>query len=40
MLDLRDMHALDIDADSHTAWVQTGLTAGDLLVRRDANVAS
>ncbi len=28
VLDLRDMHALDIDADSHTAWVQPGLTAG------------
>ena len=29
VLDLRDMRALDIDADAHTAWVQSGLTAGE-----------
>jgi FAD/FMN-containing dehydrogenase len=27
VLDLHDMKALDIDADAHTAWAQTGLTA-------------
>lgn len=28
MLDLSDMHALDIDASSRTAWVESGMTAG------------
>ncbi len=28
VLDLRDMHALDIDAPGHSAWVQPGMTAG------------
>jgi FAD/FMN-containing dehydrogenase len=28
VLDLVDMHALEIDADRRTAWAQTGLTAG------------
>jgi FAD/FMN-containing dehydrogenase len=29
VLDLRDMRALHIDADRRTAWVETGLTAGE-----------
>jgi FAD/FMN-containing dehydrogenase len=29
VLDLSDMHALDIDVESRTAWAQTGLTAGE-----------
>jgi hypothetical protein len=29
VLDLSAMNALDIDVDRHTAWAQTGLTAGD-----------
>jgi FAD/FMN-containing dehydrogenase len=29
VLDLKDMRALDIDAESRTAWAQTGLTAGE-----------
>ena len=29
MLDLRDMRALDIDAESRTAWAESGLTAGE-----------
>ena len=28
VLDLRDMGALDIDVETHTAWAETGLTAG------------
>lgn len=28
-LDLRDMRSLEIDPDSRTAWVETGLTAGE-----------
>jgi FAD/FMN-containing dehydrogenase len=28
-LDLRDMRALEIEPDNHTAWVETGLTAGE-----------
>lgn len=28
VLDLKDMHALDIDAERRTAWVEPGLTAG------------
>ncbi|MGA9161829.1 MAG: FAD-binding oxidoreductase [Actinomycetota bacterium] len=29
VVDLGDMRAIDIDADAHTAWAQTGLTAGE-----------
>jgi FAD/FMN-containing dehydrogenase len=29
VIDLRDMKALDIDADDRTAWAETGLTAGE-----------
>ena len=29
VLDLREMRGLEIDAESRTAWVQTGLTAGE-----------
>jgi FAD/FMN-containing dehydrogenase len=29
VLDLRDMHALEIDASTRTAWAETGLTAGE-----------
>jgi FAD/FMN-containing dehydrogenase len=29
VLDLSDMKALEIDAERHTAWAQTGLTAGE-----------
>jgi FAD/FMN-containing dehydrogenase len=29
VLDLRDMKALEIDVEGHTAWVETGLTAGE-----------
>ena len=28
VLDLRDMHAIDIDVDGRTAWAEAGLTAG------------
>ena len=30
VLDLRDMNALDIDADARTAWAEAGLTAGQV----------
>jgi FAD/FMN-containing dehydrogenase len=29
VLDLRDMHALEIDASTRSAWAETGLTAGE-----------
>ena len=29
VLDLRDLRALDIDLNAHTAWVEPGLTAGE-----------
>jgi FAD/FMN-containing dehydrogenase len=29
VLDLRDMHGLEIDAEGRTAWAQTGLSAGE-----------
>src|ERR687891_2737664 len=29
VLDLRDMKGIDIDAEDHTAWAETGLTAGE-----------
>ena len=30
VIDLRDMKALDIDAEGRTAWAETGLTAGEV----------
>src|SRR5688572_11953936 len=30
VLDVRDLRALDIDADGQTAWVGSGLTAGEI----------
>ena len=29
VIDLRDMHALDVEVDGGTAWAETGLTAGE-----------
>jgi FAD/FMN-containing dehydrogenase len=29
VIDVRDMKALDVDAEGHTAWAETGLTAGE-----------
>jgi FAD/FMN-containing dehydrogenase len=37
VLDLRDMKALDIDADRRTAWAETGLTAGEYSVAAAAH---
>ena len=37
VLDLRDMRALDIDANRRTAWVETGLTAGEYTVAAGAH---
>lgn len=37
VLDLRDMRALDIDANARTAWVQPGLTAGEYSTAADAH---
>ena len=36
LLDLRDMKALDIDTDQRTIWAETGLTAGDVTRRAEA----
>jgi FAD/FMN-containing dehydrogenase len=36
MLDLRDMRELHIDAESRTAWAETGLTAGEYTTAADA----
>jgi hypothetical protein len=36
VLDLSDMKALDIDAERHTAWAQTGLTAGEYTIAAGA----
>jgi FAD/FMN-containing dehydrogenase len=36
VLDLSAMNALDIDVDHHTAWAQTGLTAGQYTTAADA----
>jgi hypothetical protein len=36
VLDLKDMHALEIDAKAHTAWAETGLTAAAYTVAADA----
>ncbi|MCI0649660.1 MAG: FAD-binding oxidoreductase [Chloroflexi bacterium] len=36
VLDLSDMRALEIDAERRTAWVQTGLTAGEYTTAADA----
>jgi len=36
VLDLRDMKALHIDAERHTAWVETGLTTGEYTVAAGA----
>ena len=33
VLDLREMRALEVDAESRTAWVEGGLTAGDVTAR-------
>src|SRR3569623_573045 len=30
LIDLRELNGIDIDADAHTAWVGTGLTAGEV----------
>lgn len=30
LIDLRDLNGIDIDADKHTAWVGTGLSAGEV----------
>jgi FAD/FMN-containing dehydrogenase len=35
VLDLRDLKALDIDAEGRTAWAQTGLTAGEYTAATD-----
>jgi FAD/FMN-containing dehydrogenase len=37
VLDLRDMKALDIDADRRTAWAEAGLTAGEYSVAAAAH---
>jgi FAD binding domain-containing protein/berberine-like enzyme len=37
VLDLRDMRALDIDAEQRTAWAETGLTAAEYTVAADAH---
>jgi FAD/FMN-containing dehydrogenase len=36
VIDLRDMRALEIDAESRTAWAETGLTAGEYSVAAHA----
>src|SRR3989442_1346565 len=36
VLDLRDMRALDIDAERRTAWAETGLTAAEYTTAADA----
>jgi len=36
VIDLRDMHALEIDAESRTAWAETGLTAREYSVAANA----
>lgn len=35
VLDLRDMCRLDIDAENHTAWAETGLTTGEYTTAAD-----
>jgi FAD/FMN-containing dehydrogenase len=35
VLDLRDMRAMQIDAEQRTAWAETGLTAGEFTVAAD-----
>jgi FAD/FMN-containing dehydrogenase len=37
MLDLRDMRTLQIDAEGHTAWAETGLTAGEYTTAVDTD---
>ena len=37
VLDLKDMRALDIDAERRTAWAETGLTAAEYSVAADAH---
>jgi FAD/FMN-containing dehydrogenase len=37
VLDLADMHALEIDPEQRTAWAQTGLTAGAYTTAAAAN---
>jgi FAD binding domain-containing protein/berberine-like enzyme len=37
VLDLADMRALEIDAERRTAWVQSGLTAGEYTTAADAH---
>lgn len=37
VLDLSDMHALNIDVKSRTAWAQTGLTAGEYTIAAGAH---
>ena len=37
VLDLSDMHALEIDAERRTAWAETGLTAGEYTIAADAH---
>jgi FAD/FMN-containing dehydrogenase len=37
VLDLRDMRALDIDAERRTAWAETGLTAAEYTTAADAH---
>ena len=37
VLDLKDMHALEIDPKTHTAWAETGLTAAAYTLAADAH---
>jgi hypothetical protein len=37
VLDLKDMHALEIDAQRRTAWAETGLTAAEYTITADAH---
>jgi hypothetical protein len=37
VLDLKDMHALEIDAKTRTAWAETGLTAAEYSIAADAH---
>ena len=37
VLDLKDMKALEIDVERHTAWAETGLTAAEYTIAADAH---
>ena len=37
VIDLKDMHALEIDAKAHTAWAEAGLTAAAYTIAADAH---